>query len=102
LRRNNLGSAKGDWKLVWTTLLPTSTEVFDLSRDPTETTNLAGQNPEKVKELQAWIIDLAKQAATPLFLTELVRLGSATLRIFRTSAERMIEERRTGWQRLTP
>jgi hypothetical protein len=58
--------------------------------------------PEKVKELQAWIIDLAKQAATPLFLTELVRLGSATLRIFRTSAERMIEERRTGWKRLTP
>ena len=69
------GVRKGDWKLVWTTLLPTNTELFDLSKDPTETTNLAAQNPEKVKELQAWIIDLAKQAAPPLFLTELVRLG---------------------------
>ena len=69
------GVRKGDWKLVWTTLLPTSTELFDLSKDPAETTNLAGQNPEKVKELQTWIIDLAKRAAPPLFLTELVRLG---------------------------
>ena len=37
--------------------------------------NLADQYPEKVKELQGWIADLAKQAAPPLFLLELVRLG---------------------------
>jgi hypothetical protein len=36
LRRINLGSAKGDWKLVWTTLLPTSTGLFDLSKDPSK------------------------------------------------------------------
>jgi arylsulfatase A-like enzyme len=66
---------KGDWKLVWTTLLPPSIELYDLSKDPYEKTNLADQNPDKVKELQAWIIDLAKQAAQPLFLLELVRLG---------------------------
>ena len=35
----------------------------------------ADQYPEKVKELQGWIADLAKQAAPPLFLLELVRLG---------------------------
>jgi arylsulfatase A-like enzyme len=69
------GVRKGDWKLVWTTLLPPTVELFDLSKDPYEKTNLADQNPEKVKELQAWIIDLAKQAPQPLFLLELVRLG---------------------------
>ena len=66
---------KGNWKLVWTTLLPPRIELFDLSKDPSESTNLADQNPDKVKELQTWIIDLAKQAAPPLFLLELVRLG---------------------------
>jgi arylsulfatase I/J len=69
------GVRKGNWKLVWTTLLPQRVELFDLSTDASESTNLADQNPEKVKELQAWIIDLAKQAAPPLFLLELVRLG---------------------------
>lgn len=66
---------KGNWKLVWTTLLPPKIELFDLSKDPSESTNLAEQNPDKVKELQARIVDLAKQASPPLFLLELVRLG---------------------------
>ncbi len=69
------GVRKGNWKLVWTTLLRPRIELFDLSNDPSESTNLADQNPDKVKELQAWVIDLAKQAAPPLFLLELVRLG---------------------------
>ena len=50
-------------------------ELFDLSKDPSESTNLADQYPDKVRDLQAWITDLAKQAAPPLFLLELVRLG---------------------------
>ncbi len=66
---------EGNWKLVWTTLLPTTIELFDLSKDPYESTNLAERNPDKVKELQARIIELAKQAKQPLFLLELVRLG---------------------------
>ena len=66
---------EGSWKLVWTTLLPPKIELFDLANDPSESTNLAEQNPEKVKELQARIIELAKQAKQPLFLLELVRLG---------------------------
>ena len=66
---------KGNWKLVWTVLLPPKIELFDLANDPSESTNLAEQNPDKVKELQARIIELAKQAKQPLFLLELVRLG---------------------------
>jgi arylsulfatase A-like enzyme len=66
---------EGNWKLVWTALLPPKIELFDLAKDPTESTNLAEQNPDKVKELQARIIELAKQAKPPLFLLELVRLG---------------------------
>jgi len=69
------GVRQANWKLVWTTLLPPRVELFDLSKDPAESTNLADQNPDKVKAMQAWIIDLAKQAAPPLFLLELVRLG---------------------------
>ncbi len=69
------GVRKENWKLVWTTLLPPRVELFDLSKDPFESTNLAEQNPGKVKELQTWIVDLAKQATPPLFLLELVRLG---------------------------
>jgi len=66
---------KGDLKLVWHTLLPPKIELFDLSKDPTETTNLADQYPDKVKELQGRILELSQQAAPPLFLSELVRLG---------------------------
>jgi arylsulfatase I/J len=69
------GVRKGNWKLVWTALLPPKFELFDLSKDASESTNLADQNPEKVAELQAWSNDLAKQAVPPLFLMELVRLG---------------------------
>ena len=65
----------GNWKLVWTTLLPAKIELFDLAKDPNESTNLAEQNPDKVKALQARIIELARQAKSPLFLLELVRLG---------------------------
>jgi arylsulfatase A-like enzyme len=66
---------EGDWKLVWTTLLPQQVELFDLSKDQSESTNLAAQNPEKVGQMEARITELAKQATPPLFLLELVRLG---------------------------
>jgi arylsulfatase A-like enzyme len=66
---------EGDWKLVWTTLLPPTIELFDLGKDASESKNLADEHPEKVKELQARVIELAKQAKPPLFLLELVRLG---------------------------
>jgi arylsulfatase A-like enzyme len=69
------GVRKGNWKLVWTTLLPQQVELFDLSKDPSESTNVAEQNPDTVRALQARVTDLAKQTPPPLFLMELVRLG---------------------------
>lgn len=69
------GLREGDWKLVWTALLPPKVELFDLATDPGETTNLAEAHPDKVAALQARILALAGQAAPPAFLSELVRLG---------------------------
>lgn len=61
---------KGSWKLVWQATLPTRLELFDLSKDPEEKTNLADQNPQKVAELQQRIEALAREAAPPLILGE--------------------------------
>jgi len=44
---------QGDWKLVWQTLLPGSVELFNLADDPSEKTNLAEKNSDKVNALQA-------------------------------------------------
>lgn len=65
---------KGDWKLVWKASLPTKTELFDLAADKSEAVNLAEQNQAKVRELQAWITELATGMAPPLLLMEAVRL----------------------------
>lgn len=65
---------RGDWKLVWRASLPQSVELFDLSKDASEATNLAEKNPEKVRELQDRISELASEMAPPLLLMEAVRL----------------------------
>jgi arylsulfatase A-like enzyme len=65
---------QGNWKLVWKASLPQKVELFNLAQDKTEATNLAGQNPEKVKELQTRITELAGEMAPPLLLMEAVRL----------------------------
>ncbi|MDB6069359.1 MAG: sulfatase, partial [Verrucomicrobiales bacterium] len=59
---------QGDWKLVWKSVLPSSLELFDLKKDPNETTNLAAQQPEKVRDLQARLETLAKDSEKPLFM----------------------------------
>jgi arylsulfatase A-like enzyme len=59
-----------DWKLVWQTVLPSKVELFDLAHDPGEKTNLADQNPDKVKALEERAQALAREAAPPLFLQE--------------------------------
>ena len=56
----------GDWKLQ---VEDTSKLValYDLAADPSEKTNLAAANPEKVAELQALIAGFQKEQAKPLW-----------------------------------
>jgi arylsulfatase A-like enzyme len=59
---------QGDWKLIWRTLLPQSIELYDVAKDPGETTNLAAEHPEKVAELQKRINEFAAEAQKPILL----------------------------------
>jgi arylsulfatase A-like enzyme len=52
---------KGDWKLVKIALLPGKTELFDLANDPGETTNVAEQNPDVVRDLEGRLLAYAKE-----------------------------------------
>jgi arylsulfatase A-like enzyme len=61
---------QGDWKLIWRTQLPSSVDLYDLSKDPSETNNVAAAHPEKVAELQRRLEALARESAKPLFLLD--------------------------------
>jgi arylsulfatase A-like enzyme len=61
---------QGDWKLIWRTLLPSSVDLYDLSKDPSETTNLAAAHPDKVAAFQERLNALATESAKPLFLVD--------------------------------
>lgn len=59
---------QGDYKLIWRTLLPSSVDLYDLSKDPSEQNNLAAANPEKVSAMEQRVDALAREASKPLFL----------------------------------
>jgi len=61
---------KGDWKLIWKNLLPSSTELYNLADDPSEKNNLASQHPEKVAAMEQRLDALAREATKPLFLVD--------------------------------
>jgi len=61
---------QGDWKLIWRTMLPSSVDLYDIAKDPSEASNLAAANPDKVAALQKRLDTLAKDAAKPLFLVD--------------------------------
>jgi hypothetical protein len=65
---------RGDWKLIWKGALPQMVALFDLAKDESETQNLADKNPDKVKELQGRITELASEMTMPLLFMEAVRL----------------------------
>lgn len=52
---------KGNWKLVKLAILPGKTELFDVANDPGETTNVADQHPDVVQDLEARLLNYAKQ-----------------------------------------
>ncbi|MGC4017697.1 MAG: arylsulfatase [Luteolibacter sp.] len=60
----------GNMKLIWRTMLPSSVDLYDLSKDPYEQNNLAASQPEKVIEMQKRLDALAKEAGKPLFLVD--------------------------------
>jgi arylsulfatase A-like enzyme len=64
------GVREGDWKLLWRTPLPSAKELYNIPEDPSEKTNLADSNPQKVEELQGRIEQLAKESAKSLFLVD--------------------------------
>jgi arylsulfatase A-like enzyme len=59
---------QGDWKLLWRTPLPSSVELYDLAKDPSEKDNLAAQHPDKVAALQKRIDELAATATKSMLL----------------------------------
>ena len=63
---------RGPWKLVWKATLPSRIELFDLSRDPSETTNLADAHPQVVSELQQMIEAQARAGVQPLLVKDVV------------------------------
>ena len=59
---------KGNWKLVKIALLPGKTELYDLSKDPGEQNNVAGQFPEIVTDLEARLVAYAKEMKPSLWI----------------------------------
>jgi arylsulfatase A-like enzyme len=71
---------QGEWKLIWRTLLPSSVDLYDLSKDPAETTNLADAHPDKVAAMKARLDALSKQAAKALFLQYQMGVANKNMR----------------------
>lgn len=61
---------QGDWKLIWRTMLPSSVDLYDLAKDPSEQQNIAADHPERVMAMQRRLDELAKEARKPLFLED--------------------------------
>lgn len=59
---------KGDWKLIKIALLPGKTQLFNLGKDPGETTDVAAENPEIVKDLEGRLLAYAKEQKPSLWI----------------------------------
>lgn len=61
---------QGDWKLNLRATLPTKVELYNVAKDPGETTNVAADNAPLVAALQKRIDDLSKEMKPSLFFQE--------------------------------
>ncbi|PZF76314.1 sulfatase [Aestuariivirga litoralis] len=65
---------QGNMKLVWNAGLPGKVELFDIAKDPGETTNLAEQDPGTVARLKERILALSQEMSPPLLIMEAIKL----------------------------
>jgi arylsulfatase B len=68
---------KGNWKLFKWATLPGKTELYDLSKDPGEKENVADQNPEIVRDLEARLLQYAREQKRSLWLEAQVQFLGA-------------------------
>ncbi|HEX5790020.1 MAG TPA: sulfatase-like hydrolase/transferase [Luteolibacter sp.] len=61
---------QGSHKLIWRSTLPSSVDLYDLEKDPSETRNIAQDNPQLVESMKLRLNALAAEAAQPLFLAD--------------------------------
>lgn len=61
---------QGDWKLNMRATLPAKVELYNIAKDPGETTNVAADNAPLVAALQKRIDDLSKDMKPSLFFQE--------------------------------
>lgn len=66
---------RGRWKLIKGT---STTELFDLETDSDEQRNLAGEHPDRVRELEAELVRLATDRGSVVRSEELVPLDEAS------------------------
>ena len=65
---------QGNWKLIWRTPLPSTVDLYDLSKDPSEENNLAEMFPDRVFAMEQLLNEMAKDAAKPLFFVDQFKL----------------------------
>jgi arylsulfatase A-like enzyme len=62
---------QGDWKLIWLAPLPSKVELYNIAQDPSEKTDLAAANPDRVLAMQKRVNELAAgMVKSPLLTTE--------------------------------
>jgi arylsulfatase A-like enzyme len=61
---------QGDWKLSLRATLPAKVELYNIAKDPGETTNLAAENAPLVAALQKRIDELSREMKPSLFFQE--------------------------------
>jgi arylsulfatase A-like enzyme len=66
---------QGDWKCIWRSLIPTSVDLYNLAEDPYEQNNVAAAHPDKVAAMQDRMNALGKEAAKPLALIYVAKVG---------------------------
>lgn len=65
---------QGEWKLIWRTTLPSSVDLYDVVRDPSEKNNVAAAHPELVSAMQRRIEELSRGAVKPLFFQDQLKV----------------------------